>query len=186
MATTYELTFDYNLALFKLTAKKKYGDSTRSDVSYLIDLAQKLGKLSLASGTPPASAGGANAAHVHQYDVVGAGTATIDLTALDLIDERTAQSLARYKFLFFWLLPTAKGGSAASGVTVGNAATNAHQLFLGGDTMTFTLGNDDWIASKVGAAAGKVVDATNKSVLVTNNDAGVTASLLVAIAGGLT
>jgi hypothetical protein len=184
MATTYELTFDLKMSLFRLTAKKKYNDAIHTDVPYITDLAAKLGVLSLVSGTAIGSAGGANMAHVSEYVITGAGTATIDLRALDLIDERTAQALDKYKFLFFWLLPTGKGGSAASGVTIGNAATNAHQLFLGGDTMTFTIDNDGWLANKVGAAAGKTVDATNKSVLVTNNDAAVVAHLLAAIVGG--
>lgn len=184
MATTYELTFDFRTALFKLSARKKYNDNVHSDVQYITDLAAKLGALSLTSGTAIGSAGGANMAHVQEYTIAGAGTATIDLKVLDLIDERTAQALTAYKFLFFWLLPTAKGGTAASGVTIGNATTNAHQLFLGGDTMTFQLDNDGWIMNKVGVSAGKVVDATNKSVLITNNDAGVAAHVLAAIVGG--
>lgn len=187
MAVTYELTFDLKMALFKLVAKKKYGDNLHSDAQYLVDLASKLGALSLRNdtGLGDTAAGGASAAHVAEYSIAASGTADIDMRSLTLLDERTTQALARYKFLFFWLLPTSKGGTACSGVTIGNAATNAHQLFLGGDTMTFKLGNNDWIANSLGSAAGSVVDATNKDILVTNNDAGVAATLLAAIVGGL-
>src|SRR2546430_2440956 len=97
MATTYDLAFDFRLALFKLTARKKYNDSIRSDASYLIDLAQKLGALSMGNttGLGDAVAGGASMAHVAEYDITASGTATIDLQSLTLVDERTAPSPGR-------------------------------------------------------------------------------------------
>lgn len=145
--------------------------------------------LSLASTlngvTNPAVAGVADAAFGQVYSIAGGGTQTIDLRSLTLLDGRTAQALARYKFLAFALLSTAQGGTACSGVSVGDAATNAHALFLSDATAPFVLDNGDFILHGKTGAAGEVVDATHKDVLVTNNDGAVAAAFLLLGIGGL-
>lgn len=120
--------------------------------------------------------------------IAGAGTATIDLTALNDVLERSGGSFARLKYVEFFLLGSADDtvGTAASQVTIGNAATNANQLFLGGDTHTVVLRNGDFVCYGSRQAGGLAVDGTNKSVLITNNDATLTAKVRVTLVGGTT
>lgn len=120
--------------------------------------------------------------------IAGAGAATIDLTALNDVLERSGGSFARLKYIEFMLLAAADDsqGTAASQVTIGNAATNANQLFLGGDTHTIVLKTGEFAIWGTRSAAGLTVDGTNKNILITNNDASVTAKVRVTLVGGTT
>jgi hypothetical protein len=184
LATTYSFEFTLQLAALKLTAKKDYGDGLRPAATFSADLGKKLGNLSLKSTTPDNQAGGASLGVGDVYDVPAAGDVTIDMRSVTDLAERATQAFGRYKALVFALLSAAQGGTACAGVTIGNAATNAHQLFLGGDTMTLKLKPGQFLIFGDTGAGGTVVDGTNKAVLVANDDATVIGKLLVGIVGG--
>jgi hypothetical protein len=183
MATTYSLVFNFAVSQLKASAKKVYDDGARGDSSVIADVATKFA-VALTSATGNAAAGGSDRAIAAVYDIAAAGTTTIDLQAFVDLAERAAQSLARIKFLAVKLLPTAQDGTACSGVEIGNHATTANTLFMKDDTDVAVLENGDFIIWGKGTAGGKVVDATNKSILVTVTDAVVAAKLLVVAIGG--
>lgn len=184
MATSYSLAFDFKVSALKLTAKKTYDDGARSPSSVVADLLSKIPNVSLSSESDNTALTGADAGVAAVYDVAAAGTTTIDLSSLTTLDDQTAQALARVKFVAVMLLPTAKGGTACSGVEIGNAATNANTLWMGAATHTTLLENGDWLVWGKGPAVGKAVDATHKSILVTCTDAVVAGKVLVVIVGG--
>lgn len=134
---------------------------------------------------------GADEVHEKLYTIVGAGTVTIDLTAVVDLAGQTI-TFARIKFYRFHLLRAAETaldgtvGTACSGVTIGNAAANANLLDLGGTTPTMSLKNGGCKSHTDLSAAGITVDATHKNILITNNDAVNTAQLLVTFGGGST
>lgn len=184
MASTYSTEFTFKIGALKVLMRETPDDGIRQAITNAIDGIASKFNLTLTSATANSAAGGGDLAYGTVLSIAGSGTTTLDLRSLTDLANRATQAFGRYKFLLFALLSTAQGGTACSSVTVGNAASNAHQLFLGGDTMTFTLENGDAILNVKTSAAGKVVDGTNKSVLITNNDAGVAAEVLVIIVGG--
>jgi hypothetical protein len=183
MAITYAWTFDLKLTACKLSVKKTFDDGLRTPDTTAVDVAAKIA-MALSSANDNTSLTGADCGVAAIYDVAASGTTTIDLQALVDLAERAAQSLVRVKFAAFMLLPVAKGGTACSGVTLGNAATNANTLWMGATAHTTPLENGDWILWGKGTAAGKVVDATHKLILATCTDAVVAAKLLAVIVGG--
>src|SRR5438067_880364 len=76
------------------------------------------------------------------FSVAAGATATIDLRSLlDVLGQTV--TLVRVKGLLFQLLSTADdpvNGTACGGVTVGNAGSSPHALFLGATTHTLVLG----------------------------------------------
>ena len=134
-------------------------------------------------------AGGVNEVALNIVTIAASGNTTLDLTSLTDVLGFASVALVRVKAFFFWLLSAADdsvNGTACSGVTVGNAATNANLLNMGGTTPTFTLGNGEVWAWGTGKAAGLTVDATHKNVLITNNDGAVAAAVLYGFAGATT
>jgi hypothetical protein len=186
VATTFKQAFNLQFSQFKAVVTKVFGDGTRANSQIVADLVSKFAPLALSSDTANTTITGADMAVAAIFDVpIGSpGTVTIDLTTLTDLAERTAQAFARLKLGAFMLLPTAKGGNGCAGVTIGNAATNANTLFFGAATDTAPLENGDWILWVKGTAAGKVVDATHKSILVTNADAAIVGKLLTVLIGG--
>lgn len=120
--------------------------------------------------------------------ISASSSTTLDLTSISNIIGATA-SLARVKAIMFRLLSTtddSTNGTACSSVTIGNAASNANQLFLDNDADTFTLKNGEMLVWASPQAAGLTVDGTNKNVKILNNDGAVTAKVQVTIIGGST
>jgi len=74
-------------------------------------------------------------------------------------------------------------GGDSAGLTVGNAASNANTLWMGGTTPTLTAYPDSG-AIAMGQQAGKLVTSTARNVKVLNNGA-VSVTYLVAMAGSL-
>ena len=68
-------------------------------------------------------------------------------------------------------------------MTVGNAASNANTLWMGGPTPTLTVYPDSGAIS-MGQQAGKLVTSTARNVKILNNGA-VSVTYLVAMAGSL-
>jgi hypothetical protein len=119
------------------------------------------------------------------YSVAAGGTANIDLTALLDVLGNTV-SLVRVKGLLFQLLSTADdatNGTACSGVTIGNAGSNAFQMFLGAQAHTIVLGNGEAAAWLSPSAGGLTVNGTHKIVLITNNDVVNPAAVQVTVLG---
>lgn len=184
MAALSELTFNFK--------SSRIWDAKVAKTGALFDKISAPGNLTtptitIKHSTPNATAGGGDSLASFILSLAGGATVDIDLQALTDVANRTGHSLARFKYIEFWLLGTADdatNGTACSGVTIGNAASNAHQLFLGSDTHTFTLGNGEFVIWATRSAAGKVVDGSNKAVKVLNNDGSVAAALQVTVCGG--
>ncbi len=132
---------------------------------------------------------GADQLYAGVISLAGAGTLTLDLTSFTDIVGRLAQSMARVKSFYAILLNSSQDssiGTACSGVTIGNAATNAIQLWHSADAHTTPSTNGGETYHSNPTATGWVVDGTNKNILFTNLDATVTAKLYVEIVGGTT
>lgn len=111
---------------------------------------------------------------------LGAGAAaTYDLyTGTDLTDLfGDTAAFRKLKGLCVWV----ESGGDAAGVTVGNAASNAHALFFGATTHTHTVfpAGPPMLG---GSPAGVAVDATHKNLKVINNGA-VSVVVGIALAG---
>lgn len=136
------------------------------------------------------AAGGADQLLSQTISIAASGTNTIDLTAFTDILQRATQSFARVKYIEFWLMTaaddTATPGTAASQVTIGAAGSNPFVMELGGTTPTKILKNGDFCVYGTRSAAGLTVSGTNKNILITNNDASLTAVVRVTICGGTT
>ena len=116
--------------------------------------------------------------------VLVSGSGTNLQSLLDVLGQTV--SLVRIKGLLFQLLSTSDdqaNGTACSGVTVGNAATNANKMFLGAQSHTLVLGNGEAVAWVSPSAAGLAVDGTHLNVLVTNNDVVNSAAVQVTVLG---
>jgi len=142
------------------------------------------------STTAAAAAGGADELVAGVATITASSSTTLDLTSIANVAGDTT-AFARIKFVAFRLLGASDTafdgttvGTAATPVTIGNAASNATQMFLGGDTETIILTNGDWVAYATGGAAGKVIDSTNKNVKIANGDAAVSAKVLYVFGGG--
>jgi len=96
---------------------------------------------------------------------------------IDIVNANVA--LRTLRSATFWILD---GGDSA-GVTVGNAASNAHPLWWGGTTPTQTIYPESGPLSG-GQQVGVAVTATVRNVKVLNNGA-VSVTYLVALAGSL-
>jgi hypothetical protein len=141
-----------------------------------------------------AGADACNRIYAALLTIAGGASTTLDLEALtDVFGD--ALDFARVKAIRIWLLSatddapdgTADAGTACSGVTVGNAASNQ---FAGSGypisdaaTGTFTLANGDQFARATGSAGGWVVDATHKNLKVLNNDGAVAAKVWIEMFG---
>lgn len=184
MASTYSSSFTFKVS--KLEASM----TETPDVALLpavvrkfASLAEKL-SVTLSSGTANNAAGGGDLIYGTILSIAGGGTTTLDLTSLTDLAQRTTQAFGRVKFIALALLSTAQGGSAATKVTVGKAASNAHLLFLSGSTDGIEVKNGQFVLFGDAGAAGQTVDSTHKNVLITNNDGSVAAKLAILIAGG--
>ena len=106
-------------------------------------------------------------------------TATYDLyTGTDLKDLFDATAAFRkIKSVAIWV----DSGGDTSGVTIGNAASNANALFFGAQAHTATI-YPSGPAFLGGSPAGVTVDATHKNLKVLNNGA-VSVVVGIAIAG---
>jgi hypothetical protein len=132
------------------------------------------------------AAGGADVVASNIYTIpTGAGGLTIDLQALVDVANNSGVILARIKWVRFQLLPaTHAQGSACSGVTIGNAASNGQKLFGKAATDRFELLNGEQITWGTNGALGRTVSGTTKNVLVVDDDATVVGKLQVTLAGG--
>jgi hypothetical protein len=152
-------------------------------------------RLSSSVGTTAANAavGGGDELASSIVSIAGAGTATIDLTAMTEITGATGISFARVKGILFRLLNAtldATNGTAAASVTLGNNAANdfisqaGSPGYLGSATSTLVIPNGGAAAFAFPAANGVVVDATHKLIKVTNNDPTLSAKLEATFQGG--
>jgi hypothetical protein len=118
-------------------------------------------------------------------DVAASGTATVNLQSLlDVVGQTV--DLVRIKGLVFQLLSTADdatNGTACSSVTVGNAGTNPHPLFMNAGTDRFILNNGEAVGWLSPSANGVAVSPTVKNVLITNNDSGNAAAVQITVLG---
>lgn len=112
------------------------------------------------------------------FDIAPAGTLTLDIytgTSLLNVFGGTAP-VRKLKDIFF----TITAGGDAAGVTIGNSGVNAHALFFGDQTQTWTIfpSGPPLIG---GSDAGVVVDATHKDIkLVNGGTVGVTVRVMLA------
>lgn len=130
-------------------------------------------------------ANGVNVVYSALLTIAASGSTTIDLTSITEV-LGSSKAFARIKAVIIQLLSTADdstNGSACSGITVGNAASTPNKLFMHAGTDTFDLANGDIIAWGTGAAAGIVVDSSNKGIKIVNNDGAVGAKVLLTVLG---
>jgi hypothetical protein len=140
-----------------------------------------------------AGVGAVNEAYWNVLTVGAGANTTLDLSAAltDVLGQTFG--FARVKAFMVWLLAAADTlvdgtvGTACSGVTLGNAATNpwAGTGYPVSDqaTGTITLANGERRGWARGDATGWVVDGTHKSLKVLNNDGAVAAKLVIAALG---
>src|SRR6476620_2860083 len=140
-----------------------------------------------------AIASGANEVYSALLTLAGAASTTLDLTALTDVLGFTL-NFARVKGWFIWLLAATDtapdgttSGTACSGITVGNAASNqwAGTGYPVSDQSTGkqTLGNGEFRGGGTPVAAGWLVDGTHKSLKILNNDAVVSAKIVLVLIG---
>lgn len=110
-----------------------------------------------------------------QSTIAGSGNTSTDLSGslTDLFG--TSVVFARLNYMFFHLMSTADGGSAASSISIGNA-TNALDGWISTATYTVKVYNDGiMLVGDPGIVGYPVVNASTDAVKVLNNDAGVSA-----------
>lgn len=136
--------------------------------------------------------GGADEMYSLLLSIPASSSTTIDLTNFQDILSQAAVSLARLKFGQIRLLgatesaPDGTAGTACSGITVGNAATNPFSFNLVTPTETFTVDNAGRWEYAGGGASGFTVDGTHKSVKIANNDGANAAKVYLTFVGGTT
>lgn len=91
-----------------------------------------------------------------------------DGSLLDIFNQSGA--LAKILFICVQLIDNPDGSTAASSITVGNAVSDAHQLWFSAATGTYTVTGTSGTPLFQGDDAGKTVDGTHKNILVANND----------------
>lgn len=134
-------------------------------------------------------ANGANEGALAILTIAPSGTATINLQTLTDFMNVASVVLIRLKSFFFWLLGTGDdsvNGTVCTGVTIGNAGSNANQLDMGAVTHTRLLTNGDWTAYGTGSAAGLTVSGTHLNILITNTDGTNAAGLMYGLFGATT
>jgi hypothetical protein len=124
--------------------------------------------------------------------IAGGTSVTLDLTSLTDVVRNAAVSLARIKGFAIWLVGSGEvvgsdtnnqvTGTAATSITVGNAAATSFQGPLSA-AATYTITNGEVWAHGSPNAAGFTVDGTHKSLKILNNDGAVTAKVILVIFG---
>src|SRR5208283_2018011 len=106
-------------------------------------------KITLGNSVTNTTAGGADELYASLLTPAASGAVTLTLSSLVDACGQTGLSFARVKYLRVHLLSVADdsvNGTAASSITVGNAASHSCAMFLGGTTQTFTVNNGGVIA----------------------------------------
>lgn len=114
--------------------------------------------------------------------IAPSGSATVSLQALTDILQYTGLVLTKLKSIQLWLLSIADdatNGTNCSSVTVGNAASNPHPLFMTSGTMTFPLLNGQAIGTPFPIAAGIPVTGSQLNIFIQNNDGANSACVLL-------
>ena len=115
------------------------------------------------------------------YLLNASGTVTIDIYANGLPNALGGD--ANFRTLKACVFSIVTGGDTA-GVTIGNAASNAHALFFGTQTSTWTIyPGASGIPLSGSSAAGATVDATHRNIKITNNSSSVAVTVRVVLAG---
>jgi len=138
------------------------------------------------SYTLGAGAGQAQLTFLFVQAVTANSTANINLASMTDVLGLAQTSMTKLKTYFFTLLNATQdstNGTVCSSVTIGAAVSNVCPLDLGGTTPTRTLLNGDQGSYASGSAAGILVSATVKNVLITNNDASNAGALLSGFIG---
>ena len=136
--------------------------------------------------TGGAVANGINEESATIITIAPGGSATVNLQNLiDVLGVPNVVLVRLKKIVFCLLSPTQDtiNGTVCSGVTIGAAPTNPSPLNLGSPSQTVKLFNGDVYGYATGNAAGIPVGAGSSNVLLTNNDSGNAASVLVNFAG---
>ncbi len=127
--------------------------------------------------------GGADVFSQNILTIVASGNAVINFQNVTDILNKPSVVLVRMKAYRFALLSLSQGvidatnGTACSGVTIGNAASNANPLNLSNTTFTFTLENGAYQQYATGSAAGITVSGGAQNTKVLNTDNAVAAAL---------
>lgn len=130
--------------------------------------------------------GGINEIFLLYVTIAPGGSATINLQNLQDILGNQGVVLVRLKMIELELVAVADdatNGTNASSVTVGNAGSNPHGLFLDSATGTFTLQNGQPIGSGRPDAAGYLVSGAANQVKFSNNDGVNSATVRVMLFG---
>lgn len=168
---------------FSITASKNVTGTNFAAVSAADNITKSY------SFTVGVAAGQCNQYYRQVHVITASGTATIDLTNFTNSANQSASSFARVKAIRFRLLTAADdatNGTAASQVTIGNAGSNPFPMFLGAGTHTIVLKNGDSVQYADSSAGGIAVSGSAKNILITNNDAAVSAAVEVIVIGGET
>jgi len=134
------------------------------------------------------AAGGGDQSLAQVFAIAAAASVTIDLTSFTNVAGQTASSFARLKYLMVRLLSPGDdaAGTLCSGIQLAPGATNGWTGVFGTATSTIVLGNGDVFKWETQKAAGVTVDATHKTITLTNSDASLVAKVQVIAVGGST
>lgn len=147
-----------------LSKSRGVGSSTNTAAIFPI----KTSALNVSLSSTGAGATLANQAFQRLARTLAAGTSeTWDWTSFANIANDSAQSFAT-AIRFFYLVHSST--SAASSITVGNAAANQWTPFGIGATTTFTFKPGEGVVFIAPTSTGLPVDGTHKSLKVLNND----------------
>jgi hypothetical protein len=120
--------------------------------------------------------------------LAGAASVTYDLFDGSLSDVTgVAAPFRTLQFVAVYQISNAAGtaGSDSSGLTVGNAAANAHAFWLSAAATTYSIEGVYGFPFAQGSRAGKVVDATHRNLKILNADAVNTATYVFCAGGRL-
>jgi len=181
--TTLNFNDNNNVGLAATTAAA--GDDFQAP-SYKVSVTKP--QVSIKNTVANAAAGGGDQAMAQVLAIAPSGSATIDLTTFSNVANQAASVFARVKYLMIRLLSTGDDsqGTACVGIQVSPGATNGWTGVFLNATSTLVLGNGDVFKWETQKAAGVTVDATHKTITITNVDASLAAKVQVIAVGGST
>lgn len=142
------------------------------------------------SGATSLAALGCNELFSSLYAIGSAATVTLDLTNFTDIMGVSVTSFGRVKFWSMRLLGAADTapdgltvGTTASKITIGGLATNPFPFAFTNSSNAITVDNGGMWSQCLGSTQGITVAAARSAVQIANNDAVVSAQVLVVFAG---
>jgi hypothetical protein len=131
-------------------------------------------------------AGGSDEVYAAVLNISASASTTITITNLTDVCGQTGMAFARLKAWRIQLLGTGDvGGTSASSVSVGNAASHPFAFNLSSGSTTVQIDNGSvWSYADQGATGFTVTASTNDQIKILNNDSVNAAAVQIVLVGG--